>query len=162
MEASPVRLAPTKTIVSGVAQRPDTAVSCARAVTPNRSRAADERSIRRIDRQYTREEAGQVPVGPARPPGGCPPYPCLGLRRARENPEIQLRPVGGRIHFDFVAAGELPEQDLLREWILDVLLDRPLERTRPVGLVVPVLHQQLGRRRRELDRQLVLGQPLPH
>src|SRR5262245_46216128 len=115
MEASPVRVAPTKTIVSGVAQRPDTAVSCACAVAPQSSRARDERRIRRIDRQHTREEAGQVPVGPARPPGGCPPYPCLRLRGAREYPEIQLRAVSGRIHFDLVAARELPEEDLLRE-----------------------------------------------
>src|SRR6059036_2907137 len=73
MEASPVRSAPTKTIVSGVAQRPDTAVSCARAVAPDNSRATVEKSRRRIDRQYTREEAGQVHVGPGRPLGGCPP-----------------------------------------------------------------------------------------
>src|SRR6478672_5158062 len=114
MEASPVRVAPTKTIVSGVAQRPDTAVSCARAVAPNSSRAADERSIRRIDRQYTREEAGQVPVGPARPPGGCPPYPRLRLLSTPDHPEIQLRAVSARVHFELFATRELPAQDLHR------------------------------------------------
>ena len=29
-------------------------------------------SIRRIDLQYTREKAGQVPIGPDRPSRGCP------------------------------------------------------------------------------------------
>src|SRR5919107_1310134 len=59
-------------IVSGVAHRPDTGVSCARAVAPKHSRATARLSMRRIDLQYTREKAGQVLVGPDRPPRGCP------------------------------------------------------------------------------------------
>ena len=44
-----------------------------------------------------------------------------------------------------------PDQDLLRERIFDVLLDRPLERPRAEVLVVAVRAQELGRRVGELE-----------
>src|SRR6476469_9103274 len=66
---------------------------------------------------------------------------------------------GGRdVDFDLVAAAELAHQDLLAERILHELLDRPLERTRPVVLVVPLLHQELEGALGELD--LVAQPPL--
>src|SRR5437868_4644899 len=113
MVASLVRTAPRNAMESGVAQRPDTVGSCARAVAPMHNRATAEQSKRRIDQQYTQKKAGQVLIGPGRPPCGCPDPRKLRLRHARQYPEIELRPVGRSIDFDLFAARELAKQNLL-------------------------------------------------
>src|SRR5882724_2947576 len=62
----------------------------------------------------------------------------LGLRPS-QRPEREPLAIGRDIHFDLVAAAEIPHEDLLAQRILDIALDRALERARPVTLVVPVL-----------------------
>ena len=76
------------------------------------------------------------------------PVRSLGLRsRARQDTEVQpFRTIRRDIDLDLVAFREVAHENLLGERILDELLDRPLERTRAVLLVVAVLHQEIGRR----------------
>src|SRR5690242_162056 len=75
-----------------------------------------------------------------------------------QRPEAQPLTVGRDVHLDLVAASELAHEDLLAERILDVPLDRPLERPGAIALIVPVFDQEIGRGRRELD--LVAQTPL--
>src|SRR3979490_2487576 len=92
-EASDVRFAPRNTIVSGVAQRPAAAGSCARAVAPNVSRATATQKRRVITTIYT-EKGRQGPLTWTPPaPRGFPRAGRLRLRDAREHPEIELGPV---------------------------------------------------------------------
>src|SRR5690348_8162055 len=74
----------------------------------------------------------------------------LGLG-AGQRPEDQPLTVGRDVHLDLVAASELAHEDLLAERILDVPLDRPLERPGAIALIVPVFDQEVGRGRSELD-----------
>src|SRR6185295_9291519 len=76
-----------------------------------------------------------------------------------QRPEDQPLAVGSDIHLDFVAAPELAHEDLLTEWILDVALDRPLQRAGPEALVVPVLDQEIDRSRGQPD---LIAQPALH
>src|SRR5206468_13038108 len=80
--------------------------------------------------------------------------------QAGESPERQALLVGRDVDFDLVAAREVADQDLLREGILDVLLNRALERPRAVVLVVAVIHEEVARRRRQPQRELLLAQAL--
>ena len=80
-----------------------------------------------------------------RPPGGAGAGGS-GLG-AGQGPEGQPLAVGRDIHLDLVAPAELAHEDLLAERILDVLLDRPLERPGAVVLVVAVLDQEVDRGR---------------
>src|SRR5690606_7482323 len=61
---------------------------------------------------------------------------------------------------DGVAAGELAGLDLLRQRVLDLGLDRALERTRAVHRVETDVAQQLQRRVRQLQLQAALVQAL--
>ena len=87
----------------------------------------------------TRSEVGAPAPGSRRASG-------LGLG-AGQRPEGQPLAVGRDVHLDLVAAAELAHEDLLAERILDVPLDRPLERPGAVVLVVAVLDQELDRGR---------------
>src|SRR5581483_9193580 len=70
-----------------------------------------------------------------------------GLRcRARQYAEVQPLAVRRDVDLDLVALREVAHEDFLRERILDELLNRSLERTRAILLVVAVLHQEVGRR----------------
>src|SRR5688572_21054799 len=91
------------------------------------------------------------------------PYPegfFSGLRGAAQNPEVELFAIGREIHFDLVALRELGEEDLLRERILDELLDRPLQRPCTEFLIIAVLHQELGGGLSQLERELLVTQAL--
>src|SRR5213593_868322 len=52
------------------------------------------------------------------------PGPATLRLRARERTELQALAVAGGIHLDLFTAGELADQDLLGQRVLDVLLDR--------------------------------------
>ena len=86
----------------------------------------------------------------------------LRLRRVRQHLEVEFRAVSRRVDLDFVAARELTKQNLVRQRILDVLLDGPFQRTRTVTLIVPVLHEQLCGRIGEANREVIFGHTLPH
>src|SRR4030095_5857657 len=56
---------------------------------------------------------------------------------------------------------ELATQHLLGERIFDVALDRPLERPGPEGRVEALLDQEVLRLRAQIERDVVLLEPLP-
>src|SRR5678816_881229 len=155
-----MRLWPRNAMLSGVAHAPVT-VSWARAVDATAATVtkASTSRINRIVRKYTRRAAGQVQLDQpaARSPKG------LRLGRACQDTEVQsLRTVGSHVHLDLVASREVAHQNLLGQRVLDELLNGSLERTGTVLLVVAVLDQEVRPRIGELERQLFLGQPLPH
>src|SRR2546430_11685863 len=84
------------------------------------------------------------------------PYTTLFRSRAGERAERQPFLVRGRVDLDLLAPRELADQDLLRERILDVLLNRALQRARAEVLIVPALHQEVRGRRRQPERELLL------
>src|SRR5690606_27070782 len=77
----------------------------------------------------------------------------------RWDPELERPALRSHVHLDLVAARELAHQDLLRERILEVTLDRPAERTSTEALVVAVVDEVLDRRIRQLELQLLLLEP---
>src|SRR5258708_14084498 len=79
--------------------------------------------------------------------------------RARERTELQPLAVAGRVDLDLVALGEVADQDLLGERVLDIALDGPLERPGAEVLVVAVLDQEIARRIGQLERELFVGEP---
>src|SRR6185437_4746070 len=150
-----------KATLSGVAQAPGWGVcaptaEAATAVPKPRSASATGscRIVRNIHgkRPARSQEAGR-PLAPAT---------SLRPGAARQDPKVQPVAISRVIDLDLVALGELSHEDFLRKRVLDVLLDCPLERPRSVLLVVTMLHQELGGRVGELERQLLLRQPLPH
>src|SRR5216117_2009356 len=82
--------------------------------------------------------------------------------RAGECPERQALLVGSDVHLDLVALCEISDEDLLRQRVLDVLLNGALEGPRAVVLIVAVIDQEIRRRLREAQRQLFLAQALLH
>src|SRR4051812_19608047 len=62
----------------------------------------------------------------------------LGLG-AGQRPESQPLTIRRDVHLDLVAAAEIAHEDPLAQRVLDVPLNRPLERPGPVVLVVPLL-----------------------
>src|SRR5215208_2747982 len=105
-------------------------------------------------------ESGRAgPAGPARPllhfGADAPGWLRLG-RRARDS-ELELGPVGRDVDLDLVPLRKLTQEDLLRERVLDVALDRPLQRPGPEVLVEPVLGEELRGCLREPESQLFLA-----
>src|SRR5690606_22335772 len=77
-----------------------------------------------------------------------------GSRGPCRHPEFQTVAIRCHIHLDLVALRELAEQDLLRQRVFDVALDRSLQRTCTVRFVITVLHEKLRGRHREAEREL--------
>src|SRR5204862_3502865 len=67
----------------------------------------------------------------------------------------------GRVGTDDRTVAELAREHLYRKRVLELALDRPLERARAVGRVVSVLDQELGRRIAQLERDPPVSQPPP-
>jgi len=65
----------------------------------------------------------------------------------------------GNADLDRVSRPELALQDLLRQRVFDLLLDRPLERPRPIHRIESSLSKLLPGRVRQDDRHLALRQP---
>src|SRR5690349_17396228 len=63
-------------------------------------------------------------------------------------------------HPDRVAGGEVAAQDPLRERVLELLLDRALERPRAVDRVESRLREPVARFRREYERDVAILEPL--
>ena len=129
---------------SGDAQRPVTSwAAAARGATADMHRAIQATTSWAVLRgvlfsiafEYTPKlQAAGPPWGPAAAD------PVLRLRRRGQDAELQFLLLRGRdLNFDLIPLGELAQQDLLGERILDVPLNRPLERTSAVVLVVPVV-----------------------
>src|SRR4029078_705420 len=78
---------------------------------------------------------------------------CLG--GAGRHPERELVLLRGDVDLDLVPLGELAEEELLRERVLDVALERPLQRARPVRLVVPLADEEVGGRLGEPEGDLL-------
>src|SRR3990172_2338343 len=78
---------------------------------------------------------------------------------AGQGPELQPFTIERGIHLDFVAATEVPLQDLLGQRVLDEPLDGALQGPRAVVLVVAVLHQEVRARVGEAQGELFLGEP---
>src|SRR4051812_15633272 len=102
--------------------------------------------------EYIRQRAGRVRSRPAL----CDE--CLCLRSGRQHPEFERIAARGDVNLELVSTGELSDEDLFGERILDVLLDRSLERPRSVLLVVAVLDQEVSGRGRELQAELLFRQ----
>src|SRR3954451_18022086 len=64
-----------------------------------------------------------------------------------------------RAHANGVAGPEVAPQDALSEWVLELLLDRPLERPRAVDRVEPSLGKPIARRRLEHEPDVAIGEP---
>src|SRR5205823_3939581 len=79
---------------------------------------------------------------------------------AGERAEPQAFLVRGHVDLDLVAPRELADQDLLRQRILDVLLDRALQRARAEVLVIAVVHEETRGRGRQPERELLVAQAL--
>src|SRR5688572_20870871 len=92
-------------------------------------------------------------IGKGRRVGGPDPGGSgTGLRLgAGQRAERKPLAIGRHIDFDLVSSSEVSQQYLLAERILDVALDRALQRAGAVVLIVAVLDQELDRGRRELD-----------
>src|SRR4051812_47792845 len=82
----------------------------------------------------------------ARKPGAGPSGLGSGQR-----PEDQSLAIGRHIDLDFVPPTELSHENLLAERILDVPLNRALQRPSSVVLVVTMFHQERGCGGGELD-----------
>src|SRR5215469_18279369 len=67
-----------------------------------------------------------------------------------------------RVDHDDLPSLDFPEQDLLREMILDLALDRAPERPSTEYRVVSALGEELLGRRRELDAHVAVLEPLFH
>src|SRR5262245_29775862 len=80
------------------------------------------------------------------------------LRRPRDPPEGEARAVGGAIHADHVTFVVLALEHGQRQGILQQALYGSLQRPRPVHGIVSFGHQQTARARRQLQRQLAIGQ----
>src|SRR5687768_11928655 len=85
------------------------------------------------------------------PAPGRGPAPATSGLGPGQRPEHQPLAVGRDVHLDLVAPAELAQQDLLAERVLDELLDRPLERSGAIVLVVALLHQEVDRALGEPD-----------
>src|SRR5207244_1346463 len=124
-----------------------------------RTRAARARARGSTPRPCRASRCGPARAPPARDRSGGPgsPAPGRGAGRGRrsttggrkraaggsrlragEGAEGEALLVRRHVYLDLVAARELADQDLLRERVLDVLLDRPLQRPGAEVLVVPV------------------------
>src|SRR5687767_8567942 len=155
---SAMRELPRKTRLSGRAHAPPApGASCAPA-RPAAAKARTAEIVATLGIGSNINAKNGRRVGARRP---SVPHWSGVVRRACQDPKLQLGPVGRDIHLDLVALRELAEEDLLGERILDVTLDGATERTGTVGLVVPVLHQEIRARIREPELQLFLGQTLP-
>src|SRR5687768_5315069 len=86
----------------------------------------------------------------------------LSLGRTRQHSEVELVSAGSDIDLYLISLCELADEDLLRQRILDVLLDRPLQRPRSEFFIESVLYQERGSRIGELERQLLIPKPLLH
>src|SRR4029078_5031800 len=86
----------------------------------------------------------------------------LGLRSTRQHLEIEPLAVWGDVHLDLVVPREFTHENLLAKRILDELLNRPITRPGTVLLVIAVLDEEVGRLIGQLERELFLGQALPH
>ena len=113
----------------------------------------------RIIRQYTQKAPGQVPQIAGSGRVQCFEFFTLGVEPVSTR-KSRCSPIRRDVDLDLVPPRELAHQNLLRQRILDELLDRPLERPRAILLVVAVLHQEVGRRLGEAERELLLRQPL--
>src|SRR5690606_17842711 len=69
----------------------------------------------------------------------------------------ELEPVRRRLDADRVAGPEIAAQDPLRERVLELLLDRPLQRPRAVDRVVARLGEPVERRLVELEPDIALA-----
>src|SRR5437867_196746 len=87
---------------------------------------------------------------------GARPLGVHGLALARTM-ELELPVRAGRDD-DGVAFGEPALEHREGERILNQLLDRPLERTRPEGWIVALLGEHALRFRRHLERDLAVGE----
>src|SRR3546814_10229135 len=88
------------------------------------------------------------------------PYTTLFRSRAGESGLFEHQVPTFGIHAHRVAIAELPGQDLRRQRILQLLLDRALERTRAVDRVEADVAEQVERLVRHLDADAALGQAL--
>src|SRR5213078_1839760 len=73
---------------------------------------------------------------------------------------LEVEPARVRRHANRVAGPEVPAQDPLRERILELLLDRALERPRAVHGVEAGLREPIARFRREHELDVALREPL--
>ena len=68
--------------------------------------------------------------------------------------------VAARVDDDRVALGELALEHAQRQRVEHPPLDRPLQRPRAIGRIIPFLHEEVLRRVGQLDLDLPIGQPL--
>src|SRR5213078_3286111 len=85
----------------------------------------------------------------------------LRLGSAGQDPKLEMLAVLRDANFELVASRKLSDEDLFGKRVLDEALDRPLERPRAIVLVVSVLDEEIRGRIGELERQVLLRQPLP-
>src|SRR5437762_4158220 len=177
MAALSTRELPVTIMDSGFAQAPAGAVSwaCKRPALAAVNASATETSFRitqiytsrfgggpRCERPYRLDNGAAGELLTSGPVCSLRLRFFLRLRTAAKYAEIELLTVCGEVHFDLVALGELGEQDLLGERVLDVLLDRSLQRACSELLVVAVLHQERRCRLSELQGELFVTQSLLH
>src|SRR5437762_5063545 len=151
MAALSTRELPVTIMDSGFAQAPAGAVSwaCKRPALAAVNASATETSFRitqiyttrfgggpRCERPYRLDNGAAGELLSSGPVCSVRLRFFLRLRTAAKYAEIELLAVSGEVHFDLVALGELSEQDLLGERVLDVLLDRSLQRACSELLVV--------------------------
>src|SRR5687767_12313807 len=82
--------------------------------------------------------------------------------RLGEHPEVELGAIRRDVDLDFVATAKLGGENLLRQRVLDKALDGSLQRPCTEVFVVALLREEITRRSGELERELLLHQPLLH
>src|SRR5690554_1246564 len=84
---------------------------------------------------------------------------CVPAPRGRESGLVEAQAAATRIHADAVARAEAAFEDGPRQRVLDLLLDRPLERTGAIHRVEAGLGDVRDRGVRDLQRHLQPRQP---
>src|SRR5579864_6100774 len=116
--------------------------SCARA-TADPPRLTDRTATKRTESRIKTCKKGAAPPAEGRTaPRALRP----GAGKGAEDESITL---GGNRDLDLVAPTELADEDPLTERVLDIALDRPLERPGPIALVVALLDEEVDGRRGE-------------
>src|SRR5690606_39583998 len=80
----------------------------------------------------------------------------------REDPDLESVACRVHVHLELLARGEIADQDLLRERILDVALNRAPQRPGTELLVVTLVDEEVERILREGHVQPLLGQARVH
>src|SRR5690606_10761197 len=90
---------------------------------------------------------------------------CLVTFRGRDSPayrsgrELEIEPLLGDVDLDRVAGLEAALEDFLCQRVLDLLLDRPPQRTRTVHRVAARLRQPVARGAGKLELHVALREP---